>query len=251
MTCHEAAPLIAAYHDGELDAVRAIQIEEHLRSCADCSAALESLRALSRATQSAYFSAPPDLRANLLAAIRGEASETKVIQAPFRPIRWGASALALAAAVLLGFFIAQAVYRTPANQALLAQLADSHLRSLVGTHLIDVPSSDSHTVRPWFEGKLDFAPPVPDLSADGFSLVGGRVDYIAGRSVAVLVYQRRQHFINLFIWPKAGEERVLMETPQRGYNVLHWTDGGLTFWAMSEVSDGDLRTFVSRFSGSR
>jgi anti-sigma factor RsiW len=251
MTCNEARRLIAAYHDGELDAVRALEIEGHLLSCAGCRVALENLRALSRATQSAYFSAPTDLRANLLAAISGEISETKVIQTSFRPIRWGASALALAAAVLLGFFIAQTLYRAPANEALLAQLTDSHIRSLVGAHLIDVPSSDSHTVRPWFEGKLDFAPPVPDLSADGFPLVGGRVDYIAGRSVAVLVYQRRQHFINLFIWLKAGEEHALMEKSQRGYNVLHWTDGGLTFWAMSEVSDGDLRTFASRFSRSR
>jgi anti-sigma factor RsiW len=251
MTCDEARPLLAAYHDGELDAARALQIEGHLRHCAGCTAALESLRALSRATQSSYFAAPAGLRRSVLATIREETSETKVIPARFRPARWGARALALAAAVLLGFFIGQTLYRTPAKQAFLAQLTDSHLRSLVGTHLIDVPSSDSHTVRPWFEGKLDFAPPVPDLSGDGFPLVGGRVDYIAGRPVAVLVYQCRQHLINLFIWPRAGEERAASETPQRGYNVLHWSGGGLTFWAISEVNDGDLRTFARKFDPSR
>ena len=159
--------------------------------------------------------------------------------------------LALAAAVLLGFFIARTVYHAPAKQAFLAQLTDSHIRSLVGTHLIDVPSSDSHTVRPWFEGKLDFAPPVPDLTTDGFPLVGGRIDYLSGRSVAVLVYQRRQHFINVFIWPEAGEKGVVSEPPQRGYNMLHWTNGGLTFWAMSEISDAELRAFTSKFSVSR
>ena len=251
MICDEARPLIAAYHDGELDAVRALQVEGHLRRCAGCGAAVENLRALSGATKSAYFPAPPDLRANGLTAIRGETAETKVIQAQFHPAGWVTSALALAAAVLLGFFVAQTLYRVPAKQAFLSQLTDSHIRSLVGTHLIDVPSSDSHTVRPWFEGKLDFAPPVPDLTADGFPLVGGRVDYISGRSVAVLVYQRRQHFINVFIWPDAGEERMVSETPRRGYNVVHWTDRGLTFWTMSEVNDDELRSFANRFSASR
>jgi anti-sigma factor RsiW len=247
MTCNEARLLLAPYQDGELDAMRALQIEEHLRSCAECSAALQNLRTLSRAAKSAYFSAPADL----LATIQTQQPESKVIHAQFRPARWLTSGLALAAAVALGFFVGQTLYRAPAKQSLLAQLTDSHVRSLIGTHLIDVATSDSHTVRPWFEGKLDFAPPVEDLSADGFPLVGGRVDYIAGRSVAVLVYQRRQHFINVFIWPKPGDENPVSEASQRGYNVQHWTKDGLTFWAMSEVSEADLRTFVSKFSGSR
>jgi anti-sigma factor RsiW len=251
MTCDEAAPHLAAYHDGEIDALHALQIEEHLRSCDSCRARLENLRTLSRVTKSAYFSVPPDLRADVLVAARAEAPEANVIRAPFRPTSWLTRGLALAAAILLGFFVARALYRPSAERNLLAQLTDSHIRSLIGTHLIDVPSSDSHTVRPWFEGKLDFAPPVEDLSSENFPLVGGRVDYIAGRSAAVLVYQRRQHFINLFIWPKSGEESEVTEPSQRGYNVLHWTTGGLTYWALSEIGENDLHTFAAKFSATR
>jgi anti-sigma factor RsiW len=134
---------------------------------------------------------------------------------------------------------------------LLAQLTDSHVRSLIGTHLTDVATSDQHTVRPWFEGKLDFAPPVEDLSASGFPLVGGRVEYVNGRSVAALVYERRKHFINLFVWPRSGAEEVISEKPQRGYNVLHWTSNGMTYWALSEISEDDLRKFAHEFTATR
>jgi anti-sigma factor RsiW len=132
---------------------------------------------------------------------------------------------------------------------LLAELTDSHVRSLIGTHLTDVISSDQHTVRPWFEGKLDFAPPVEDLSSQGFPLVGGRVEYIDGRAVAALVYERRKHFINLFVWPAAADnQEVREEKPQRGYNIVRWRAAGMNYWAVSEVAEDDLRKFAVAFS---
>ena len=248
MTCDDAHRLLAAYHDGELDAVRAVEVEEHLRACDACTAAHENLRTLNSMAQSAYFPAPVDLRENILAATRESDPVRRVAPAPrvLRP--WIVSGLALAAAVVLGFFLAQTFYLPSAKQALLAQLTDSHIRSLIGTHLTDVASSDQHTVRPWFEGKLDFAPPAEDLSVQGFPLVGGRVEYIGGRAVAALVYERRKHFINLFVWPEGGAGDVTAEQPQRGYNVLHWTRSGMTCWALSEISENELRNFALEFS---
>jgi anti-sigma factor RsiW len=251
MNCDEARPLVALYHDGELGSLRALELERHLRDCADCRAALENLRTLGKATASAYFSAPTDLRNNLLAAIRESEPTANVIQLPRHSRRWLTSGLALAAAVVLGFFLGQMLDRPATNRALLGQLTDSHLRSLMGNHLTDVATSDQHTVRPWFEGKLDFAPPVEDLSAQGFPLIGGRVEYIGGRAVAALVYQRRQHFINLFIWPEAGAEELTGAKSQRGYNFIHWNSNGMTFWAVSEISENELRNFGREFGTHR
>jgi anti-sigma factor RsiW len=208
---------------------------------------LENLRGLGQATASAYFSAPPDLRDRVLAAINEAEPTANVIQLPRRSRSWLTSGLALAAAVVLGFFLGRVLERPTSNRALLAQLTDSHLRSLMGNHLTDVATSDQHTVRPWFEGKLDFAPPVEDLSAQGFPLVGGRVEYISGRVVAALVYQRRQHFINLFIWPEAGAKELTTAKSQRGYNFIHWNSNGMTFWAVSEINEDELRNFGREF----
>jgi len=165
------------------------------------------------------------------------------------PRFWIATGLALAAGILLGFFVGQIRVHDASEQTLLATLTDSHVRSLIGTHLTDVISSDQHTVRPWFEGKLDFAPPVPDLSGQGFPLVGGRVEYIDGRAVAALVYERRKHFINLFVWPTAeANQEVKGENPQRGYNIVRWRAAGMNYSAVSEIAEDDLRKFSTAFS---
>jgi anti-sigma factor RsiW len=248
MNCDDARRLIAAYSDGELNLVRSLEVEEHLRSCDSCSSARENLRALKQAARLAYFRAPDSLRESVLAAVRGSDPLPQNVVIRRAPRFWITTGLALAAGVLLGFFAGQIRIRDASEHALLAALTDSHVRSLIGTHLTDVISSDQHTVRPWFEGKLDFAPPVADLSGQGFPLVGGRAEFIGGRSVAALVYERRKHFINLFVWPAAaGKQEVKGEKPQRGYNVVRWRAAGMNYWAISEVAEDDLRKFAVAF----
>jgi anti-sigma factor RsiW len=248
MNCEAFQLLIHAYADDELDPLRSAEAEQHLQTCGACAAAYENLLTLKRSTSVAYFAAPDELRENVWSALRhAGASESFTPRRDFRP--WLLTGLAIAASVLLGFFLGQNLPRHSSDQTVLAEMIDSHLRSLVGTHLVDVVSSDQHTVRPWFEGKLDFAPPVEDLSGHEFPLVGGRVEYIGGRPVAALVYQRRKHFINLFIWPaNGGAEAVAATKPQRGYNVLHWRMAGMNYSAISEVSEDDLRKFAAAFS---
>jgi anti-sigma factor RsiW len=249
MNCDDARRLIAAYSDGELDLVRSLEVEEHLRGCDSCASARENLRALKQATRSAYFQAPDGLRESVLATLRASDPIPQNVVIRHASRSWITTGLGLAAGILLGFFVAQNFYHQSREQTLLAQLTDSHVRSLVGTHLTDVISSDQHTVRPWFEGKLDFAPPVEDLSSKGFPLVGGRVEYIDGRAVAALVYERRKHFINLFVWPAAaGNQEAKGEKPQRGYNIVRWRVAGMNFSAVSEIAEDDLRKFAGAFS---
>ncbi|HEY8834083.1 MAG TPA: zf-HC2 domain-containing protein, partial [Chthoniobacterales bacterium] len=157
MNCDDARRLIAAYSDGELDLDRSLEVEEHLRSCDGCALARENLRALKQAARSAYFQAPDGLRESVLAAVRASEPIPQNVVVRRASRSWITTGLALAAGVLLGFFVAQNLYRHSSEQRLLAALTDSHVRSLIGTHLTDLISSDQHTVRPWFEGKLDFA----------------------------------------------------------------------------------------------
>ena len=250
MNCEDLHRLLDAHADDELDPLRSAEAELHLQSCNACSAAYENLLALKRSISAAHFPTPDGLRESVLTGVRRTHSvATFTPHRDFRP--WLLSGLAIAASVLLGFFLGQNLSPRSSNQALLAEITDSHIRSLFGTHLTDVVSFDQHTVRPWFEGKLDFAPPVEDLSGHEFPLVGGRVEYIGGRPVAALVYQRRKHFINLFIWPTGGTAKpVAAIKPQRGYNILHWRTAGMNYWAVSEVNEDDLRKFAAAFSGA-
>jgi len=138
--------------------------------------------------------------------------------------------------------------RPRADQFLATQLIASHARSLLANHLTDVASSDQHTVKPWLDAKLDFAPAVVDLSSEGFPLIGGRLDYLDNRPVAALVYGRRKHFINLFIWPSAADATTAPKTMTRqGYQLLHWADSDFNYWAVSDVNINDLQTFKQQF----
>src|SRR5579871_2742930 len=231
---------IEAYLDRELDGAQQAALEQHLAGCPDCAEAYTRLRRQQAGIQAAapYFSVPPQLKQSIRGQLRRVERTDSVA---LTPRRW----LALAASVLLIVSVSLNVVQWRAR-APESDLADSvlsdHLRSLIGTHLVDVASSDRHTVKPWFAGKLDFSPEVKDLSAQGFPLTGGRVEYLEHRRVAALVYHRRQHVINLFIWPAeaSGSEAV---TSRNGYHLLHWTAGGMTYWAVSDVAASDLQNF--------
>lgn len=242
MTCLSVRPLIEAHLDGELDANQQVHIREHLESCASCNAAYERLQRLHAGIRShaPYFRAPESL------ALRVAASVRKAGKAQRLPRAWAWQWLAAAASVALvislaaNFALMRA--RPGANQLLAREVLSGHARSMLGAHLVDVASSDRHTVKPWFSGKLDFSPDVKDLAGKGFPLSGGRVDYLAGRPVAALVFHRAQHVINLFTWPSA--QAGPGEVSENGYHVVSWTHDGMIYCAVSDLNLDELKLFA-------
>jgi anti-sigma factor RsiW len=245
VTCSELRTLLHGYMDGELDLVRHVEIEDHLRTCGACSQIYQAQLALRSALKSdeLYFRAPAGLERKVrMAAQRPERkSWLPRLQLP----GWIGAAVAAAAVVALAFFVSPMLSRPSQTERIAQDVVSAHIRSLMPGHLTDVPSSENHTVKPWFAGKLDFSPPVADLSAEGFPLVGGRLDYAAGRPVAALVYRKGQHFINLFVWPSASaHESAEAAGARQGYNLLFWTRGQTNFWAISDVNGAELRQFA-------
>jgi len=230
-----------AYIDGEIDLVGAQEIEQHLRGCEACRRIEQQIRDLHTALTSkgTGYRAPARLQRKVRAAL-GEEME------PERGISWARFAFA-AGAVCVVLLVAGLLLERPrmSNDGLVDQVVDNHVRSLLAAHLLDVRSSDQHKVKPWFDGKLDFAPPVRDLSKDGFPLAGGRLDYLDGKTVAALIYQRNKHAINLFVSPApATSDLKPALVTRRGYSVLHWTHGEMNYWAVSDLNPDELRQFV-------
>lgn len=225
---------LEAYLDEELEAAQGAGLERHLADCPECSAALARLREQKTRlrAEAPYFDAPAGLERRLREALRREAAREL-------PWRWMAIAAALLLAVSVSWNVQQWRSRTAAS-SMAADVLTGHIRSLIGDHLLDVASTDQHTVKPWFAGKLDFSPEVKDLAADGFPLVGGRVDYLAGRRVAALIFRRRQHVMNLFTWPEAASAGGEARMTRDGYHLLHWTEGGMTYWAVSDAAAAEL-----------
>ena len=237
MNCELSATTLHGYFDGELDAVRAAEFEKHMASCANCQASLKGLRSLRVGLQNAdlYQGASIRLRSKIAEELgsqgRGSSRKWKSFLVP-----------ALSMVILLIAVWAAVITQHRAYSVRLqAELIDAHVRSLQPGHLTDVQSTDQHTVKPWFDGKLDFIPPVGDFSAQGFPLLGGRLDVIEGRNVAALVYGRRKHLINLFVWPEGKEPAVSGEGSRQGYNWLSWRAGDMQFCLVSDVSLTDLR----------
>jgi anti-sigma factor RsiW len=273
MTCDEKMPLVHALADGELDVVHAREIEAHIASCADCAGSFAEIMALKQklASPALRMRAPAGLAERIMEALPAPAAVEMPLAHPRRVRQgwwratgsssvngssstssWrlraqgafagGAGAFALAAC--LAFF----VMRADTGNEIARSLVDGHLRSLAGEHLFDVQSTDQHTVKPWFAGKLDVTPPVPDLALKGFTLVGGRIDYVGGRAAAVVVYRRRTHVINLFVWPGTNSAPPAIELS--GYFLRHWTKDGLTFWAVSDIAGSELGEFVAAYQSA-
>jgi anti-sigma factor RsiW len=236
--------LVQAEFDGELDAAQAAVLSAHRRDCPVCQAAAETLTRSRELTHDGlYEPLPAEMRQRLIARLD---LPQPVTARPFsaRLRAWWSGGIgfglgAACAATLVLLFLA------PGEQNLTREIVADHIRALQPGHLEDVVSTDQHTVKPWFDGRLDFAPPVKELAAAGFPLKGGRLDYIDGRAVAALVYQRAKHIIDLYVWPQANGPAGAPKIGERnGYNVVHWTENGMAFWAVSDVERSQLLDFA-------
>jgi len=256
MDCNETRRLIEADVDGELDLVRHLELEAHLKGCAECTRLGETLRARRLALRESLprFTAPPQFTGKVLAALRAEgASGTAPARAPrIAPVSWPIwNAVGLAASVVFALAVGYTWGNARSRGNLLIDEAISdHIRSLQFNHLSDVVSTDQHTVKPWFAGKLDFSPPVLDLAAAGFPLTGGRLEHLDGRPAAALVFRRRQHAINLFIWPATPNAVSPRHAGLNGYHAQSWSQGGFNFLAVSEISAAELSQFVAAFKST-
>ena len=254
MICDDAAKLLATHADGELGLPHASELEAHLDGCSGCRvqlAALTELRAGVR-MHAAYHAAPAGLAARIRAALPREESSAAAVT-PVEPAKaasrgrawnwaWPQIGAAFAMAFALAWSIGLYVALPGAEESLEKELIASHARALMADHALDVASSDQHTVKPWFNGKLDFSPEVTDLAPQGFALAGGRLDYVGQRPVAALVYMHRQHPINLYVWP-ADRNDAQRSATRQGYHLLHWTRDAMAYWAVSDLNPVELAQF--------
>jgi mycothiol system anti-sigma-R factor len=241
VSCEHAAAL-HGYLDGELDAARSAEFERHLESCPECLAELEAQESLRSSLQRSRLRerAPSSLRNAMAQQFHSQPSAQASLFSPARSWSWLAVAAALLLAAIFGFRFFSAASSNRADSVLAAQIVDAHLRSLQPGHLLDVVSSDQHTVKPWFDGRLDFAPPVRDFAAEGFPLQGGRLDVVHGRTIAVLVYGRRKHLINVFVWPTREPDSQPSSGSQLGYHWIDWRKGGMEMCAVSDAAPVEL-----------
>ena len=246
MACEHAAPWLMAFADGELGRWRRWRVGRHVAGCAACERRVEELRAMSSALheQLSYHRAPPGLAARIGTSLAREPG-----LAPPRRLAWptmngawlGGAGLGGA---LAGVALMLALQAGP-SQPMLSALVDSQVRSLMAEHLMDVPTSDRHTVKPWLSARVDVSPPVRDLSAEGFTLVGGRLDYVDGHRAAVVVYRRAKHIINLYAWAVPGpRDSGPRASELRGFNVVSWRQDGVAYHAVSDLEADQLMTFA-------
>ena len=250
MTCEDVEHLADAYVDGELALERALALEAHVDRCGACAARIERIRAVRLALGAApYFRAPEALAARVRASVaKGTAAPAPQPHAASRPsLRWrpwvlSAASVAALALVIVGVLNRQA---STADAVTTEAVLEGHVRSLMADHLTDVTSTDQHTVKPWFAGRVDFSPTVVDFANEGFPLVGGRLDYIDHHQAAVLVYRRRGHPINVFVWPQAnGSPSHVTRSDPRGYHVIFWARGGVAVWVVSDLALPELDDFA-------
>jgi anti-sigma factor RsiW len=253
MQCDRAAELIGPYLDQELDAETRRDVAAHLGGCRSCSALAESLRSMSRQLATlGREPAPAQLSERVRSLVAGAADESRVL--PRQAARGGSvrqgwlhrTALVLLACGMTAGATALLMSRMQGWAALERDVAAAHVRSLLQDSPMQVVSSDAHTIKPWFAGRLDFAPTVRDLTAEGFPLAGARLDFVGERRVAALVYRRRLHLVNVFVWPSAdGIDSAPRGLIHRGYNVVTWSKEGIVYWAVSDLNMTEMRLLQS------
>jgi len=245
MVCREVMDRLSPFLDDELDAVASREVSSHLASCASCAAALDRQRKLGESLRRdlEYHRAPDLLRARVMRDVRAAGREGARSR-PAAPSWHWLSAAAAVIAVVGGTWMVAIMPRDGGNDAIAREAVSGHIRSMMANHLTDVASTDQHTVKPWFSGKLDFSPPVTDFAGADYPLVGGRLDYLQGHSVAALVYMHRKHIINVFVWPMASaREELAPALTQRGFHVIHGTHAGMAYWVVSDLNAEELATF--------
>jgi len=256
MNCNECEVMLHALIDGELDAGHARDVEFHAATCPACGEKLKAFRAMRDAMAAADLKekAPASLRNRIEAALPEPSAQIIAPRQFFQPSRrtfFGGFAVGTALSAAMAAGLVLTVFSNDQNQQIADEVVSAHIRSLQAGHLMDVETSDQHTVKPWFNGKVDVAPPVIDLTAQGFTLLGGRLDYIDGEPVASVVYQRRKHVINLFVAQRLGAKHASAITATiQGYNVRHWSEEGLDFWAVSDLAGDELNEFVQKITAS-
>ena len=245
MECKHSQEWMSAYLDAELDASATLQLEMHLADCKQCQAALAPLQALRAAIaqQGTRYAAPAQLKHRISKAIKEQRQPRRSRAAFAGRLTWfsvGAAGLSTAALA-----VTMALYLQPPSRGeqLDQELVASHFRSLMPDHLADVASTDQHTVKPWFAGKLDFSPPVVDLAPQGYALIGGRLDYLNQRPVAAMVYQHRKHILNLYVWPAAASDAAPRASSRQGFQLLRWRQDGMQYSAVSDMNAAELGEF--------
>ena len=247
MTCDEVEILLHALLDGELDAGHAREVEAHIMGCPGCAKQLAAYRDMRAAMAGAdlHYQAPAQLRRRIEQALPARA----VLSVPNRRslLRGFAFGSVLSGALAAG--LVMVVLRDDRDQRIVGDVVSAHVRSLQAEHLTDVQSTSQHTVKPWFNGRLDVAPPVVELTTQGFTLIGGRLDVLDGKAAGALVYKRRGHVINLFVLPASGADRFAPKAEMaQGFNIRRWSSGGLEFWAVSDINGEELQEFETKFA---
>ncbi|HWE22824.1 MAG TPA: zf-HC2 domain-containing protein [Myxococcales bacterium] len=244
MTCTEASQLIGPWVDDELDVRSAVDVETHVERCAECGRERDELLALRDTARNRLpvEDLPPLLEARIWKSVRDAAAPQRV-----RARRWLREASMMAAAACLAVVATVSLQRGGGARD---EILDAHIRSLQAQHLTDVVSSDQHTVKPWFQGKVDFAVPARDFAEQGFTLAGGRLDVVGGKQVAAIVYRRRQHVLNLFVWPSTGSDSKPRSSKERGYRVTSWAQGGFEYRLVSDVPDTEVDQLVTLLHNS-
>jgi anti-sigma factor RsiW len=243
----ETKAFIDAYLDGELDLVRSIELEGHLNDCSACAALREMRRSVQQAIRNELLRyRSPELKKRVRAALAPQ--DRRERQESRRTWSWISLPWPVAAASAGALLVIAALWLRPAPNSVEREVVDSHVRSLVARHLTAVFSSDQHTVKPWFAGKLDFSPPVRDLAAEGFPLVGGRLDYIDNHAAAAIVYRRNQHVINALVWPAHTPDQSIRNGVEQGYHFIETVHGGMEFWIVSDLNADELTQFAKLFA---